>query len=162
MPRGSTALSLDPTGLYMGVVAPMLNLPSYRMCNSQLRMIGPDDFYLAEDATTVELQQWQEKALRGRLEQFACDFLVYEIGTGRLRQHLPQGFKIQQQTCCWSSDGRHVAIGALESKESRVLAVDRLSQECMWSLFDALKMKGNFWNDYPINLNVVQLEQMVD
>ena len=88
VPRGSLKLTQDGAGLYLGVISPQMNLQSYAMCNSHIRMIGASDYFDAEKASPIDLQRWQEKGLRKQLEGSASDLLIYELGTGKLKHHL--------------------------------------------------------------------------
>lgn len=66
------------------------------------------------------------------------------------------GFRISMASGQWSHDGRFVTLGSSEQRNLNILQVDRQSQECMWSIFDAMRTDADFWKQYPIDLKSVQ------
>jgi hypothetical protein len=100
--RGSLKIRQDCTGLYLSVISPPFQAPSYGMCR--------EDDESGESRLPGGLQSY----LRAELSKKQSSLSIYEIGTGKLIVSIPQDLVISDNA--WSRDGRYVSTGSTENR----------------------------------------------
>lgn len=99
--RGSLKIHQDCTGLYLSVISPPFQAPSFEMCQGDIE----------RDRSQLNNPQFH---LRSEHSLRQSMLSIYEIGTGKMVFSIPQGLVIAD--AAWSRDGKYLSVGAMANR----------------------------------------------
>ena len=100
--RGSLKIKQDYTGLYLSVISPPFQAPSYEMCRED------------DESGERKVPGGLRSHLRAELSKKQSSLSIYEIGTGKLTFASAQDLVISDNA--WSRDGRYLSMGSTENR----------------------------------------------